>query len=188
MQPNTDNSVNENNANASPDDRSSIPNNTPTPPLAATPEPTPELAPTPAKSKKSKTTTIILACVLVLLAVGAAVAVGVILFQPQPNPDTAKDTDNSDDDSNKQETGESEMKVEEIGTAEVKDNKFTIKDESGKTIAADEETEINGIISCEKLEDDIRVSVRCVVSTAEGEGVYVYYTDDKILKFSESNN
>ncbi len=54
MQPNTDNSVNENNANASPDDRSSIPNNAPTPPLAATPEPTPELAPTPAKSKKAK--------------------------------------------------------------------------------------------------------------------------------------
>lgn len=196
MQPNTDNNANDSSANTNPDDTPNLSNDTftssPSAEPASAPEqtssPTPEPAPTSAKSKSSKTTTIILSCVLALLAIGAATAIGFTLLQPQSNPGSTENTDNTDDNKDKQETGELEVEVEEIGTAEVEDGKFTIKDEKGKTIAEDEETEINGILSCETLEDDIRTSARCIVSTAEGEGIYVYYTDVKVLKFSESNN
>lgn len=136
---------------------------------------------------------LIIACLIILVLLVVGIVVAVVMMNPNKQgssggeqPDTSEIVYDDDEDEEEVEVGELEVEIEQTGTAEVENGVFAIKDENGTIIAEDSEmSDVTGIKSCETLEDDVQTSVRCIVSTEEGEGIFVYYPEDKALKFAE---
>ena len=143
----------------------------------------------PKKSKKG----LIISCsvLLILLVVGIVVAVVMLYPNNQGTPggeqtNAGNEVIEGDNDEEEVEPGEPKVDIEQTGTAEVENGTFSIKDQSGAVMVKDEEmTNITGVRACETIENDIQTAIRCVVSTEDGDGVYVYYPDENVLKFAE---
>ena len=144
---------------------------------------------TPKKSNKGLI--ISFTILLILLIVGILVAVVMINSDKSDTPvskqpDASEEVVEDEDDGEETEVVETRVSIDQVGTAEVENGTFSIKDQSGTTVVKDDVmNSITGVKLCETANDGVQVSIRCIVSTENGEGIYVYYPDDGALKYAD---
>ena len=191
MQPNENNDTNMNTLNSpadngAPTGLSSVDNSANTNQQPTTNQPMGQQSDDSKKTKRG----LVIACLIIsiLLIIGIVVAAVMMNFNVQgpsgnEQPDTSDEVVEEEDEI---EVGEPVVEIEQTGTAEVENGSFSIKDQSGAVIAEDDVMgDITGIKSCETVNSDVDTSIRCIVTTEEGEGIYVYYPEDKALKYAD---